>query len=228
MRQLVGGSADSYLQSKFNFLPLLRDITVLANSVENVKGQLKRLTDEARRPLKKHFSANLGKFRNSTDSISSGTGATWPASVTYQRFVTYDEHVFRATLEYSYELTDAPEDLFRRGLMDYLGLQVSPQVVWNAIPWSFVVDWFLGVSPWLDQFTMRHLGIVTHISKAGWSVKVKRKAVCSVDPYGQVVECLEESYFRTPATPQLVSSLKTSGLNPTEFLLGSSLVVTHK
>jgi hypothetical protein len=229
LKTLVGGAADVHLQSKFNVLPMLQDITAVDFAINNVKGQLKRLTSEAQRPLTKHFSAPLMKFNDSRESVAGSSGASWPNALTFAREVVYVERMFRATIQYHYELDDTdPVDLYRHGLADYLGLQVSPQVIWNAIPFSFVVDWILGIGPWLSQFTMKRLGIVTHISQAGISIKVKRKATLRIEQYGQVGTFEEESYYRTPADVPLVSSIRSSGLNSTEFTLASSMVITAR
>jgi hypothetical protein len=229
LRQLLGGSADVNLQTKFNVLPMLRDIAAVDHTIEAVKGQLKQLTAEARRPLTKHFGATLSSFNDTHEVVLGTSGASYPSSLTFERIVKYDVRRFQATLEFHYELVDTDAvDLYRHGLADYLGLQLSPQVIWNAIPFSFVVDWVLGIGPWLSQFTPTRLGIVTHIERAGWSVKVERNATLSIAQYGQVGQYHEKSYYRTPAGVSLVSSIRSSGINSSEFILGSSLIITMK
>lgn len=32
------------------------------------------------------------------------------------------------------------------------GLRITPSTVWNAIPWTFVIDWLVNVTDFLEQF----------------------------------------------------------------------------
>jgi len=41
-----------------------------------------------------------------------------------------------------------------RGLLDTLGFQLNPRIVWDAIPFTFVIDWFFGVGAWLQTFSV--------------------------------------------------------------------------
>jgi len=230
LRAIIGGGADVFLQNKFNILPLLQDITAVHNSARNVKDQLRKLISSSSVPQKKHFRTSLRNFRNSNDALSQPTagGISIPV-LTTRRIVNYTVKDFVATIEFSYKMPDSTaEELLRNGIRDYLGLQISPQVIWNAIPWSFVVDWVVGVGPWLSQFNPTLLQVATHISKFGWSVKVRREIFQSIDELGQVASQTEESYYRTPAQAPLVSSIRTSGINPSEFVLGSALLAVRE
>lgn len=229
LRQIVGGGADGYLQNKFNIAPMLQDITAISNSSDAVKGKLNKLLSQAGKPIRSHFRAKLRGFEDSDESFTSVGAIDAPNKFTCRRKVSYSVRDFCATMEYSYKLPDSSyEELFRAGLADHLGLRLSPHVIWNAIPWSFVVDWVVGVGPWLEQFTPTALQVVTHISKFGWSVHVAREIVQQIDQLGQVSKCTEESYFRTPDAPALVSSIRTSGLNSTEFTLAAALLAVRK
>jgi len=226
LQQIVKGPADVNLQFKFNIMPLLQDITNVSFSVGVVNSKLKQLTANSKRPIRAHWGANLSQLRDSNDSITMNSGASSSAQVTLRQTVTYLVKRFQATLEYHYEIPNYSErEGLLRGLADYNGVVLSPQVIWNAIPFSFVVDWVAGVGPWLSQFTPRQLEVVTHITKFGWSVKVVREIDYYMEPFGRVSHCREQSYFRTPDRAPLVSSLKTSGLNQEEFNLATSLAI---
>ena len=38
------------------------------------------------------------------------------------------------------------------GYLDSLGFELNPRIIWDAIPFSFVIDWFFGVGNWLNRF----------------------------------------------------------------------------
>jgi hypothetical protein len=230
LKQILNSGADTYLQEKFNVAPMLRDIAAVSFGVDNVKNQLKQLVLEAKKPQRRHWGADIGSFRDEDRTqLAESTGVViQPQFCNIRRVVKFPSRRFQATIEYSYELQDGSnEELLIRSLADYYGLNLNPQIIWAAIPWSFVVDWVLGVGPWLSQFTQRQLGIVTHISKFGWSVKIDREIELSISPYGQVSSSKEVSYFRTPDTAPLVSWIRSSGVSSTEFTLAAALVSTR-
>jgi len=224
LRSILNAGADVYLQDNFNVKPLLQDITNAVFSVNNVEQKLKQLLAHARQPQTAHWGRTLDGFDSRNDVLhTTGRPSDQDADVVLKRVVTYGSARFQATIEYSYEMPDGSyQENLVRGIMDYNGLTLSPQVIWNAIPWSFVIDWIVGVGPWLSQFTGRQLEIVTHVSKAGWSVKIEREIAISSNLTGLVGTTREESYYRTPSRVPLINSLRVSGINPKEFSLGAA------
>lgn len=230
LRSTVDATADSYLQSNFNIAPLLNDISTTFFKVQTVRDKLNKLISNARRKQRTHWGAPLSGFSNSNESfITTGRPTDFGGGIQFDRKTTYSIARFQATLEYSYEMPPGTyKDHLMRGLADFNGLTLSPRVIWNAIPWSFVVDWVVGIGPWLDQFTGRHLEIVTHVDQACWSVHVERNVQVGCALTGPVSQITEESYYRTPATVPLISSLRTNGLNLKEFSLGAALGITQR
>jgi hypothetical protein len=39
-----------------------------------------------------------------------------------------------------------------RAILDTVGFELNPRIVWDKIPFTFVVDWFLNVGEWLESF----------------------------------------------------------------------------
>jgi hypothetical protein len=60
-----------------------------------------------------------------------------------------------------------------RGILDVLGLKANVSVVWDAIPFSFVVDWFLGVGNYLRSLDTDFLESVVTIHDFCSSVKTE-------------------------------------------------------
>jgi hypothetical protein len=141
-------------------------------------------------------------------------------------------------VEYSYYIPSYyKEGLRQRALMDAYGLQWNPAIIWNAIPWSFVIDWILGVSRWLDQFKETNVRIVTGIRRYCCSLSYAREIHCKTQSglnagaplYGAVLTnrtIREEVYERIPRIPDLYQSLLSSGLNLKEFSYIGALALT--
>jgi hypothetical protein len=50
-----------------------------------------------------------------------------------------------------------------RALLDTLGFELNPRIVWDKIPFSFVVDWFVNVGEWLESFKVDALELPIQI-----------------------------------------------------------------
>jgi hypothetical protein len=155
------------------------------------------------------------------------------ASFSCTRRVTYDVRKFHATMVYSYTLPTIMGP-YREllGLLDGLGINLNPAIIWNAIPWSFVVDWFIGISRWLNQFQVRNIEPVVQIHGFCYSLHAKRvvqTTVSSTAYAGQVMAISEEAYERNVGLDQaaITSAFRTSGLNPKEFSLSAALALSR-
>jgi hypothetical protein len=117
-----------------------------------------------------------------------------------------------------------------RAFMDDIGLNLNPSIIWNAIPWTFVIDWVVNVSSWLDQFKFRNIEPITYIGEYCWSMHIRRVTSLSMGRGSAypIIHATEDAYKRQVCTPNYVSSIKTSGLNLKEFSLAAALGVTRK
>jgi hypothetical protein len=152
---------------------------------------------------------------------------------------------FHAELQYNYYYYRYQvEHAQILALMDHLGLNLNPAIIWNAIPWSFVIDWLVGVSQWLSTQRLGNMDPKINIMQYLWSVTYQRDIYVTskiTSPLYYVgtgipdasTESIthpvvsETAYRRVSGLPT-VSLLTTSGLSPTEFSLGAALVVSRR
>lgn len=87
---------------------------------------------------------------------------------------------FVCTIKYTSELTDAfgqpisPNDpeLVRLGAaLDTLGVNMNPAILWDLVPFSFVVDYFCGIGDWLERFKRTNLNLSFSVVDSCYSVK---------------------------------------------------------
>jgi hypothetical protein len=178
--------------------------------------------------LTAHFGCSLqDSYGDSNVSQVNGLIAAMAVpSFTTRRQVIYKTRKFNATLDYSYNvrnLSSLSDET--AALLDALGIFWSPAIIWNAIPWSFVIDWVLGVSRWLDQFKTRNLEPVTNIYQYCWSYHIRREIVlsCGYQSVTDILRFTEETYKRQVVVPDYVRAFSTSGLNSREFSLAAAL-----
>lgn len=61
-----------------------------------------------------------------------------------------------AVLAYSYSVGELKQFIARAAqLSDSLGVRLDAGIVWDAIPFSFMVDWFINISEWLHTYASR-------------------------------------------------------------------------
>lgn len=244
LREGAGKVSDIYLQGKFNILPLLSDIKGIIRSLRLSEKRINDLISRAGRPQTRHWSCNLAQSEeNAYRSDSTGPYALsgFIGQCTTWREVFPLDVKFHVEIEYNFNFTRYQREHARiLSLLDGLGVggYFNPQIVWNAIPWSFVVDWVLGVSQWLGQFTVSAMEPVINIRRALWSVRRSRLIVLTKTVganslgYRNTSKChvasVQESAFRRQPYWPTISSIETSGLSSTEFTLGAALVFARK
>jgi hypothetical protein len=154
--------------------------------------------------------------------------------------------VYHATMRYTYV---APGTL---GILqkidawtDAFGVRLDASIIWNAIPFSFIVDWVVDVSGFLRRFSVNNLGL--QVTVEDFCSSLKYKAVG--ERYVQIARNgfpnteANRLYFGTPilimvgsnayyerraGIPNLYSALKTSGLSTSEASLGAALLFASR
>jgi hypothetical protein len=243
LRRIFGSTADGYLQQQFNLLPLLSDVNGVINATRETRQAIARLLAEEGKNKTSHFLRSLGNIFTDSDSTVVIPKAQYysgaiDGDIEYYRSVKYLSPMFHAMLEYDYNLTQwERENALVLGMLDSIGLNNNPAIIWNAIPWSFVVDWVLGVNRWLDQLKRRNIEPTTRLRRYLYSIKVRRVTSLSMrvgkgSPYRDsgVVPFAgldETSYLRMPYRPDVMRAITSSGLSPKEFSLGAALVLSR-
>jgi hypothetical protein len=147
-----------------------------------------------------------------------------------RRIVEYPIRKFHATMEYSYKVSNL-SPLIDEGaaLLDVLGINLNPAIIWNAVPWSFVIDWLIGIGRWLDNFKVRNLEPVTHIHQYCYSIHIRRVTTLGLgwNAIHDVARITEDAYKRIRTVPDYILAIKSSGLNPKEFSLAAALGISR-
>jgi hypothetical protein len=246
LRELLRTGSDAYLQMQFNILPLYRDIQAIRRSILTINSRVQNLRERSGSPQKHFFKRFLDDIY--TDEHSS-TFYGVPQSTTIRtisnirRDVVYSDRVFTGALRFNYTLDEGDgEFTLTKAFLDSLGVRLDASIIWNAIPWSFVVDWFIGIGQWLKRNASRpNLQPVTVITGLTFSLKVTRKVSVSLFPIGDatngwpatsggtIFESSESAYSRWLGESGDVNrGIESSGLNLKEFSLASALLLSRK
>lgn len=236
LKALIRTSSDAYLQKSFALDPLIADVGAIRKVLAQTEARVREILKDEGRVLVKHFSARLQGYDTETKQAT----GTMPSKTYYllQRDVTYPTARFNATLVYSYRLTEYERThASTLALLDAFGVNWRPSIVWNAIPFSFMVDWFVDIGRWLDNLQLRNIEPINELHSYVWSVKIERTVNMGIHlnppssgqptmtPYPVQTHGLRETYYkRVPLSRvSMYDSLKTSGLSLKELSLALAL-----
>jgi hypothetical protein len=159
--------ADIHLNISFGWKPFLADVE-----------RVRKLQAEAGRPVKHHYRRYLdlallpptiNLFSDSLQTIRRET--LWRQKPTYA-----------ATVEFNYTMPDMGDMMNQvEAYLDSLGFQLNPRILWDAIPYSFVVDWFFDVGGWLASLRHDNLKVPCNVTGFCHSLKWEWQAAYRYD-----------------------------------------------
>lgn len=260
LRELLHSTADGYLQAQFNILPFITDVCKVFRAFARLSKVMNNLVRNQGRLRTSHYvntfipsqftgadaevtySLDLDQFAGTENNGSGKIGCyrAYGHQLHVVRKVLVDEPAeFHAEVEYNYYLSQYQNEHAQvLTLLDLLGVNLSPAILWNAIPWSFVVDWMFDVSRYLGDRKQINMEPVINITRYLWSWKTSRKVKTyfeEVSTQTQAPLCpriylptlYETTYRRDVDMPAFSNSLYGSGLSGTELSLGTALAVTR-
>lgn len=243
LADLVRLTAGDYLQYKFNIQPLISDINGIYRSLSRVERQINDLIARSGSPRTRHFRRTLADGSSESTLYRFYHTLISPSSVgTYvscRRTRTRLPSEFHAEIEYNYNFTQYQLEHARvLALLDAFGVNLNPAIIWNAIPYTFLVDWVIGVSRFLENFKVQNMEPKINILRYLWSVKRVQRIDCNMnyDPFyettipnaGSPMPTVSETAYRRQVQMPSASSIKLSGLNSSEFTLGAALVLSRR
>jgi hypothetical protein len=243
----------AYLNYSFNWRPFVSDLQKIYAKLVSTNKRLDELWARQNRPQNRHYRAplNYGTYNNawvdgaeanyaSYTSESDG-GTTSIMQSTRSRWV--ETPIYHATMRYSYRVPGAKDLQYKiKGWLDAFGVKLDASIIWNAIPFSFIIDWIVDVGGFLRSFSEDNLGLQVNIedfcSSVSHSSLVQKRIrgrgsnhpagnITYTNDYTIVAETFTRTYYRRTGIPNVRGALTASGLDPSEALLGSALILSR-
>jgi hypothetical protein len=143
---------------QFGWKPLLSDILSLVNHQRKTEKRLKQLLRDNGKPVRRKIT--LVETDDTVQTDFTSYSAFNPVLVTqfYRQQPTVrqirvnTERVW-ASARFRYWLPGGPQDInWKRAMLARIyGLYPSPSVIYNAIPWSWLVDWFTNAGDLIEN-----------------------------------------------------------------------------
>jgi hypothetical protein len=153
------------LNYSFGWKPTIGDVSAMVNVVKSFHDKLKQ------------FRESLGIVQNKTYRMLTNTvsksGVLTPDVHTRVEWTASLSGTAKVHLKFRYDPIQAMTntELEIRGLLDTLGFELNPKIIWDALPFTFVIDWFFGVGAWLNNFRVDTLELPVRCLDASVSYK---------------------------------------------------------
>jgi len=232
---------------------LISDIKAVITALSATRERLKRDLDASGSPVTSRYRKVLlpkPTFVDETEPLDeyrglwNDTNLIWPSFAAFQdtfritRSVVNVSSVFHAQLQYIAKYTKVQREnalLFSR--LDDLGVNLNPAIIWNAIPWSFVVDWIVNVQSLLDKFAIGFMDPEVQILQYSYSIRRERNIRLTISVNHNDGQSGWAEY-RFPTVNQVAyrrvvdmpkpSLVELSGLSLKEFSLATALVLSRQ
>jgi hypothetical protein len=249
LRSATHNLSGSYLELMFNIRPIISDVTGIHQALLSIASLFNKLVHQQGQMRTRHFAFS---YHEGTAGGLDAVVTDWPGSEPVDggqischtiRNVSRISANFHAEIQYQFWYSDfQTQHAALLSLLDSLGVNFNLGTIWRGIPFSFVVDWVVGVGRWLDRFKTRNMDPQINIRRYLWSIKRQRTTTClsgfssSVYPpspslfvpqvsYRPTVT--ETSYKRVVKMPSRLS-FETSGLSSVEFSLAAALLLSRR
>ena len=141
-RQIAGHN----LAYNFGLKPLQGDISAMRSIFKNLLSKLDKFDENANKILESY--KTIKNFRNIVSGTFNWQGSSfvpvhWTGSMIIKK---------SAAIKYRClprEVSGPYRDVLL-ALTDALGFELNARILWDAIPFTFVLDWFFDVGSWLD------------------------------------------------------------------------------
>lgn len=218
LEELTKKVSEGHLTWEFGIRPILNDLNEIWTGIANYEKRIAEFIERSKGEQKRYYSEKVPQAVHE-DTVSSSNDRTFKSI--------YKCSIKRvATMSYTYKITEDLNSLVGRlrAIQAILGLKASASVIWEAIPFSFLVDYVLNVGEFLrsieDDLIEPDVEIIDY--SISYKLTFDRKLMCTYPNYPSGYEeymCSRTNgtmYQRTRALPD------TGGAPLTMSLPGSN------
>jgi len=219
-------ASGNWLWWNFGFLPLVNDIKKLLTLVADINKQLDHLKRVNGRQVtvryKGHWTNNDlgGQVVSPCEKNSVNPGSA---------LVEWEDAKIAINIRANYNLDLKGADVFIKAMASALGLLDPVSIVWQAIPYSFIVDWFVNADKWIEDNIDTLQPFTGTIQMCGADHTIRKRTMLAF-PYKTnnngsfelVDRVLIRAYHRRAACPN--DDGTDDGLTPTQLSLLLALI----
>lgn len=220
--------SEGHLLWSFGIKPMINDLQEIWSGLVNAEERIQDFLERRNAP-QTHYYREVADLSESSPTWVNGTYSDY--STQWHKL----SIVRVARMAYTYDLDDIKSLRDKlRALRDILGLRLTPSVIWNAIPGSFVVDWVAKVGDFLknrERALLQPDVFITDYSVSykiqfDWSRRFRSITACEGgDLELETARVTGKHYCRRQAIPETNGSpLSFSSLSDNQLALAASLL----
>lgn len=245
-----------YLNYNFGWRSLYRDIVSLVEELDGFRDRLARIMSQADKPITKYWRTEIPGSAIGRETYMAQTAQSlfggWTGDSRHMCWARVIKEAtngiqYSATLRCKYKVPAILRGAEGRlkAHLDHLGVSGNPAILWNAIPWSFLIDWFVDVGDFLNGLRVDNMPLQTEITDFCHSMKAGRGIRYELNNYNQfystnsaytqefggwyLVDWASVTvYERRTGLPGFYGALVATGLDPREFLLSGALIGSRR
>lgn len=151
----------THLAGQFGWVPLVNDIKSLIKLQMNAQRRLKWLLDNNGKPIRREVKLFEDTITSGPSYWTGGTGFLSPGALlpsSYKHlpklYTSQTEYTrIWASARFRYWLPPGPRDIEwdKKMLYRLYGVRLPPSTIYNAIPWTWLIDWFTNLGDIIDN-----------------------------------------------------------------------------
>jgi len=227
VRSTIRKLADAHLQWSFGLAPFVSDVSSLVNGLASFRKKVSDLQGGENKVITRHYTCRLPFISLPAESVlydESNGSYQIRLKPTFVKIPRY-----HASCRFRYSLPDLTQKGNQvKALLDTLGVRPDLTIPWNALRFSFVLDWLVGVGKFLHGYSVDNLPIPVVIEDFCHSVKYSVLNEVYDRDYGNrqlLYDCVVSFYERRRGLPQtFVNPIHEGPLGLREVALSASLL----
>jgi hypothetical protein len=229
--------AGLYLSWNFGWLPLIQDIIKILNTAHDVARQLQHLARVNNRTVTiSHVENHTLDTSNTFISDYMFGWGNDPSNRTHETDYDLAEIRMNTSVHYHFDENFFSVMSALKGVLAAFGFGNPAKVIWTAIPFSFVVDWFFNFGTFLDGLDLQPFIGTIEIQACSFSVKrttrikhlgptYKHTIPIAYWSYAEWGSTQVFSYHRRSGTPE--GDIDLTGLTPFQQSLAAALLLAQ-
>jgi hypothetical protein len=242
-----------YLNKEFGWDPLVGDVRTLARNITHAHAVLSQYERDSGQVVRRRYTFPVEQTSTTSLVVSNFTPvlvpdgnshfAFWgggnPRTNVYKHSTSWKQVWFSGA--FTYHLPSGYRS--RNAMAEYaakadvlLGLNLSPETVWNALPWTWAIDWFSNagdvvsnLSDWAtDGLVLKYGYVMEHSFFTDTYFQMDEQGLLKGSYFhtSPVIACVETKR-REVATP-FGFGLNWSGLSPRQLAIAAALGLTRR
>lgn len=239
VKSALTNPAGLFLAWQFGVAPFIRDIIAILTTAARIRDQLDHLKKVNKRTVSIAYVENFNRTNDDPTPhqiVHQPGWGIYPADEAWR--LTEARYRVQMNCQVHYDLDVDFENLlgYLKATLAALGIGNPLNVVWNAIPFSFVVDWFFNIGSFLDGFDIQpfkgtiviegcSFSVTSYVRVAHLNKTYKSMISPTLDRYEEFGSTQMFGYHRRHGTPE--GDIDLTGLTPFQQLLAAALLAAQ-